>query len=76
MAHSITASDLKAHCARVIDDVAKRRATVIVTKHGRPVAKIVPLPAKRGGLFGFARGMLTVRGDIVQPVDVEWESAR
>ena len=76
MFKTISTSELKAHCAQVVDEVAKHRSTVVVTKHGRPVAKIVPVVAKPKNLFGFAKGLVTIRGDIVAPLDVEWESAR
>jgi antitoxin (DNA-binding transcriptional repressor) of toxin-antitoxin stability system len=49
---------------------------VVVTKHRKPVAKLVPMAAKRQSLFGFAKGMLTLRGDIITPLEVDWEAAR
>jgi prevent-host-death family protein len=76
MTKSISTSELKAHCAQVVDDVAKHRSTILVTKHGKPVAKIVPVVAKPKSLFGFAQGMVTIHGDIIAPLDVEWEAAR
>lgn len=39
----IPASEFKAKCLALLDEVARSRETVIVTKHGRPVAKVVPL---------------------------------
>lgn len=40
---SISASEFKARCLALLDDVARSRQIVIVTKHGKPVAKLVPL---------------------------------
>lgn len=71
---SISTSELKTHCAEVVQDVASNRVEVLITKRGKPVAKLVPIEAPTS-LFGFAKGSITILGDIVNPIDVEWESA-
>ncbi len=38
----ITATQFKAHCLRLLDEVAETGETLVVTKHGRPVAQVVP----------------------------------
>ena len=73
---TISASDFKARCGQVIDDVAEGRGPVVITKRGRPIAKLVPADGERKSIFGFARGCITIRGDIVEPIDVEWDAAR
>lgn len=40
----ITATQFKAHCLRLLDEVAETGEPLIVTKHGRPVARVEPLP--------------------------------
>lgn len=37
------ASTFKARCLALLDEVQEHRTTIVVTKHGRPVAKLVPL---------------------------------
>lgn len=71
----VSTSELKARCSEVIRDVVQGRAAVIITRRGRAVAKLVPLDEEPGSLFGFARGSLSVHGDIVEPIDVDWEAA-
>lgn len=39
----IQASEFKARCLALLDDVAKHRTEIVVTKHGRPVARLVPI---------------------------------
>lgn len=73
---TISATELKAHCARVIDEVARHRGSVLVTRRGRPVAMLVPVDDERPAVFGFARGCISVRGDLLAPIDAEWEAAR
>ena len=72
---TVSTSELKARCSKIIEDVARRRTPVLITKRGRPLAKIVPLDGERESLFGFAKGCITVRGDIVAPLDVTWGAA-
>ena len=43
MESEVQASTFKAKCLAILDDVAETRQTVIITKHGRPVAKIIPV---------------------------------
>lgn len=39
----VTASTFKAKCLALLDDVAESRSSIIVTKYGRPVARLVPI---------------------------------
>jgi antitoxin (DNA-binding transcriptional repressor) of toxin-antitoxin stability system len=41
--------------------------TVVITKHGKPVAKLVPVGPQVDDIFGFLRGKITITGDIVSP---------
>ena len=73
----ISASDFKSHCSQVIEEVSKRRQPVVITKRGKPVAMLVPVhKEERKTLLGFARGFVKIHGDILQPIDVEWEAQR
>ncbi len=51
---SIAAGKFKNTCLKTLDDVAATKTSVVITKRGRPVAKLVPYlqPAKKGGLAG------------------------
>ena len=71
---TVTTSELKAHCGEVIDSVARGHGPVLVTRRGKPVATIVPVETGRRRLFGFLRGSVTILGDVVGPIDVEWEA--
>jgi prevent-host-death family protein len=69
------AGEFKAHCLRLLDDVQRTRMEIVVTKRGRPVAKLVPVdddPSRR--LLGYLAGTITVTGDIVAPVGERWEA--
>ncbi|MXY68525.1 MAG: type II toxin-antitoxin system prevent-host-death family antitoxin [Acidobacteriia bacterium] len=71
---TMKASEFKAKCLQLMDDVAAGGGEVIITKHGRPISRLVPYRTKPSTLFGIDRGRIQVLGDIVEPVDVVWEA--
>jgi len=71
---AISAAQFKAECLRLMDEVEKTRQPIIITKHGRPVAQLAPLPADTGSLFGYMKGTLRISGDVMAPLDVEWSA--
>ncbi len=66
---SMPAGEFKAKCLEVLDRVAKEGSAYIVTKRGRPVAKVVPLDAEKARPL---RGSVTYLADIVEPLNDEW----
>jgi prevent-host-death family protein len=68
----ISAAEFKTNCLRLMDDVAKRRVPIIITKRGKPVAKLVPLNEEPIDIFGRMAGTIRICGDIISPIDVEW----
>jgi prevent-host-death family protein len=70
----ISAAIFKAECLKLMDQVEKTRQPIIITKHGRPVAQLAPVPANPRSLFGYMRNTVKIEGDIVAPLDVEWSA--
>ncbi|HEY3326813.1 MAG TPA: type II toxin-antitoxin system prevent-host-death family antitoxin [Novimethylophilus sp.] len=71
----IPAGEFKAKCLKLMDEVASTHESVVITKRGKPVAMMVPVePEQAAPLFGYMSGTATVRGDIIAPIDVEWEA--
>jgi prevent-host-death family protein len=64
----MAAGAFKAKCLSVMDEVHAKRETVIITKHGKPVAKLVPVGAEKDEIFGFFVGKGRITGDVVAPV--------
>ena len=60
----------KVHCLKVMDEVASKREPVVITKRGKPVAKLVPLSTEKDDIFGFmkGKGTIEIKGDIVSPI--------
>lgn len=75
MKATIPAGEFKAKCLRLLDEVAEKRGTLVITKHGKPVAQVVPIPGEADP-FGRMRGSGKIVGDIVAPLDVEWEAMK
>ncbi len=63
----MAAGAFKANCLAVMDEVQAKRETVVITKHGKPVAKLVPVEPQSDDIFGFLRGKVTITGDVVTP---------
>jgi prevent-host-death family protein len=62
------AGEFKARCLRVMEEVKKYRTPVVITKKGRPVAKLVPPDAPAADVFGCMAGTARIVGDIEAPV--------
>ena len=63
----IAAGDFKAKCLAVMDDVQAKRQSVVITKHGKPVAKLVPVTAETDEIYNFLSGKGAITGDVVSP---------
>jgi prevent-host-death family protein len=75
---TVPAGQFKARCLKIMDDVRSTREPVVITKRGRPVAKLVPADAQPDDVFGCMKGEVEIVGDIVSPaVPLEdWEVLR
>ena len=71
---TIKASEFKAKCLKLMDEVAETGEEIVITKHGRPVSKLAPYREKPKTLFGRGRDTIRVHGDIGEPIDVVWEA--
>jgi prevent-host-death family protein len=65
---TMAAGSFKIHCLSVMDEVRATRETVLITKHGKPVAKLIPADKDADDIYGFLAGKGSVAGDVVSPV--------
>jgi prevent-host-death family protein len=70
----LAAAVFKAQCLQLMDRVRETGEEFVVTKHGKPVAKLVPYtePKKRP-FFGFMRGTVLSYERPFDPIDAEWD---
>jgi prevent-host-death family protein len=64
---TMAAGAFKVHCLKVMDEVQSKRQAVLITKRGKPVAKLVPVEEAKDDIFGFYKGKIKINGDIVSP---------
>ena len=76
----ITAAELRAKCFQLLARVEMTGERFQVTKRGKVVAELAPAPATtpagRSARAGFARDSMRITGDIITPIDVDWEAMK
>jgi prevent-host-death family protein len=74
----IAAGEFKARCLALMEDVRSTREPLVITKRGKPVAKLVPIEDKKDDWIGRLTGKMRIVGDIESPVVPleDWEALR
>ncbi|MBV8736882.1 MAG: type II toxin-antitoxin system Phd/YefM family antitoxin [Alphaproteobacteria bacterium] len=69
----IPIADFEADCLRLLDQVAQQRRPIMITRHGKPIAKLIPWVEEVTDIFGWMAGTAKICGDIIGPIeDLEW----
>lgn len=69
----IPAGEFKAKCLQLMDEVEARHIPIVITKRGKPIARLVPYEDVTSP-FGFMKGTVTILGDIVESTGERWEA--
>lgn len=69
----ISLSIFKSKCLQFIDIVEKKRIALVITKHGKPIAKLVPIDNKKFSLFGCMQDSVIIKKDIIHSPDEKWD---
>ena len=65
---TISATEFKARCLKLLDEVERTGEPLTITKRGRPVAQLVPpVPREKGYPQDTLRGSVRILGDIISP---------
>ena len=67
----IGATQFKQQCLSILDRLAPDG--VIITKHGHPVAKLIPIGTDSAALIGCLKGKLTIKGDVLS-TGLRWDA--
>jgi prevent-host-death family protein len=69
------AGSFKTNFLAVLDEVRTNRETVMITKRGNPVAKLVPVNSQTNEIYNFMAGKGVVTGDVVSPAisTADWD---
>jgi prevent-host-death family protein len=76
MGKTIKASECKAKFLALIDDISSTGESVTVTKRGKPLVDMIPHQSSKKNAFGILKGRIKIKGDIISPIDVEWEAMK
>ncbi len=70
----ITAAEFKAKCLKLMDEITRTREPIVITKHGKPIAKLLPADEPPRSLFGYMKdkGRVEFLGDIVDVPVWDW----
>ena len=74
----IAAGEFKARCLTLMEDVRSTREPLVITKRGKPVAKLVPIEEPKDDFIGRLKGVMRIVGNIESPVVPleDWEALR
>jgi prevent-host-death family protein len=71
----VASSEVKAGWHDYLDQVSREHRVIVVTRYGRPIARLVPHQDEDGtGIFGALAGTVRIHGDIVAPIDEQWSA--
>lgn len=68
----IAAGEFKAKCLQLMDEVNQTGVEIIITKRGKPVARLMPVEREAASAFGWMKGTVEIHGDIVTSDPSEW----
>ena len=70
---TVAATEFKAHCLVLLEEVRQTRQPLIVARHGRPVAEISPYVAREQANENPLKGSILHQGELVSAQAVQWE---
>ena len=75
-ARTVKASEFKAKCLQLMDEVNETGEVLTITKNGKPVAQLFPAPEHRPSILGLHKGRGRILGDIDGPTGEAWDAER
>ena len=76
MSRMVKASEFKAKCLALMDEVQRTGQGVVITKRGKPIAELVPHRSPNRNARGILKDRLFITGDIISPIDVERDALK
>ncbi|MGE0748897.1 MAG: type II toxin-antitoxin system Phd/YefM family antitoxin [Rhodospirillales bacterium] len=72
----VPAGEFKAHCLKLMDEVNETGTEIVITKRGKPVARLVPATSGRPSIYGCMKGTFEIVGDIESPIEEDWDALK
>jgi prevent-host-death family protein len=76
MKRFVKTSAFRAKCLALIEEVERTGGSLTITKNGKPVAELARYRQRKRNAFGILKGRLFITGDIISPIDVEWNALK
>ncbi len=67
----VGSAEFKAHCLSLIQHITPKG--IVITNHGKPVAKLVPIRSGSGDLIGSLKDKITIKGDVMS-TGIRWDA--
>jgi len=64
---TVPAGEFKVRCLAIMDEVASKHEAIIITKRGKPVARLVPVEKEKDDIYGFYADKGKIAGDVISP---------
>ena len=72
---NVSSGEFKSKCLKLLDEVKNLHVEIIITKFGKPVAKLVPVKDRLvRSAFGYLKGTVISEKDVVAPTGEAWEA--
>lgn len=72
----MAAGQFKAQCLKVMDEVTRTHIHLIITKRNIPIVELIPIEKEKRPYFGWMKGTIHITGDIIEPINEEWDACR
>jgi len=76
MKRFVKASAFRSKCLALIEEVERTGGSVAITKNGKPIAELAPHRRRKRNARGILEGRPFIAGDIISPIDVEWNALK
>jgi len=70
----IAAGKFKAECLKMMDEVKASGCELVITKHRLPIVRLCPITKDERKLFGALKGSVHIKGDLIKPIEEEWDA--
>jgi len=72
----IPVNEFETNCHFFLEQVEKSGEPLMLLKNGLPFTRVLPCKTKKKSLFGIYQGQIEIYGDIIEPIDVEWDAMK
>jgi len=71
---TVKASEFKAKCLHIMDEINQTGEEIVITKNGKPVSILKPYRTVPTTIFGLHKGKIESKDDLIAPLDIAWDA--